>query len=109
MELVLIKKQQCKYLFSIYIQVLTDCAVAGSAQRELLQFSTQKGLWTPEECILEPSICETSGGGGQGQGQGQGHHCDTRSIYGKMLREKDVHSNRPRARNDLTTVSIISK
>lgn len=80
MELVLIKKQQCKYVFSIYIQVLTDWAVTGSAQREPQQISTQKGPWTLEECSLEPSICETSGGGGGG---GQGHHCDTRSIHGK--------------------------
>lgn len=104
MELVLIKKQQCKDVFSVYIQVLTDWAAAGSAPREPRQTSTQKGPWTPEECSLEPSICETSVGGG-----GQGHHCDTRAIYGQMLRERDLHSIRPRARNDLTTVSIISK
>lgn len=82
-ELVLIKKQQCKYVFSVYIQVITDWAVAGSAQREPQQISTQKGPWTPEECSLEPSICKTRGGG-----VGQGHHCDTRSIYGKMLMKK---------------------
>lgn len=88
MELVLIKKQQCKY-----VQVLT----------EPRQISTQKWPWTPEECSLEPS----SGGGGDG---GQGHHCDTRSIYGKMLRGKRCSFHQTKSQSpSYPTVSIISK
>lgn len=96
-ELMPINKQTSMQISVLYIQS------GGHRLREPRQISTQKGHWIPEECSLEPPFCETSGGGGEG------HHCDTRSIHGKMLREKDIPSIRPRARNHLTTVSIISK